>query len=445
MRNTLGMEFQTVGGKENVRKKNSQRYIKPSHGEKIVNREWGTMETDGTDLEFVTKSVEFDQNGNNIYAVVNSAKEEFKNQIRFDSKRLIHFKGNTWYKTIDNDAFIVNPDGNQKAHPQATIGIERIKIPDLIEGTANLPLSHNESNLPLYDTTHGLIKLRNQGTKKVTANTQQLALRESILTTKAAKKPDKSDFSTHQKAFLAVIKEYIDMHQFHKDKNEDFLINAKSQMPLMLRTSLMDLFQQLDDTEKEEVVNYLKDNYDFATTVITGEDEHYKITLQQWFDGIGYKAVNLNSIQRDLLNVTFHSVSEISAINVTINPLTSVEKTKMMENLNTIWKQKVRDLDRTLQFDDILKINDLIISFNTTNIDDIADKEIPDTISLLSRWIIATEAKIRKISTHEAKFGEPFDQEKALLELRSMQRNVPLDEWPNVARSLGKFVYPFKK
>lgn len=162
----IGMEFQTYGGNRNVKRLKKQQgldnqalieafnncvnsngdidsMLEPAERDTILDFSGGVgyqVTADGPDLEYITNAFNETDKDGLVYAVSQAA-EQHKEYTGMAGA--LAFAGGKYYCTEGvNGVYCIYKNGEQTAHPQATVGIKYEKIPDLIKKITDARSGH---------------------------------------------------------------------------------------------------------------------------------------------------------------------------------------------------------------------------------------------------------------------------------------------------------------
>lgn len=262
----VGFEFQTVGGVWNVKKKDGQNWVDPGHGDLIDTLDKIKVTADGTDLEFITEPVD-ERKNNEVSLLADNIKKSFGN---FEKK----LTTSSQYGKIGD--YLINLNGERNAHPQATVGVKLENIIDLMDRITNIPItiSPRRSTVPLPIFGHSTFS--NQNTTSITDNTsnagkQRQAVIASVRYTKNYDVTDVTDGTNvtnlnakeqkQAQGLIALIEHFIkvnkDAETYTGDKKSTYHTNAKNKMPVMPRTSIIDMYKKMEPNAQQKVCEYL--------------------------------------------------------------------------------------------------------------------------------------------------------------------------------------------
>lgn len=293
MQRKVGFEFQTVGGNLNVLKEEPEdigKYRKPGHAEVLKSGSGFTIVTDGSDLEYVIEA------SDNVATLTNAVKsaadihkgiankkdlagKEYTNSVVVDGRFGFyhHVNKKTKKKTIRKRYFI-NKDGEQTAHPQCTVGVKLIKLPDLIAA-----LSRSETG----------------GTKPYYAASQK-----TVFTDVSHSISRLTDYTPGAKGFIALLEQYIDTATKAKLITFKTAKLAKDRMPVMSRTSLLPLFKLLSPDEQTRVKAYFTSKYTDTDATLVAYETKSQVTLKSFMDEL--------TRDQDALYHKFNAASDLS-------------------------------------------------------------------------------------------------------------------------------------
>ena len=205
------------------------------------------------------------------------AGKEYTNPVVVDG--LYGFYHHVNRKTIKKNYFI-NKDGEQTAHPQCTVGVKLIKLPDLIA-----TLSRSEIG----------------GTKLYYAASQKTVFTD--VSRSISELTDTKD-TPGVKGFIALLEQYIDTATKAKLITSKTAKLAKDRMPVMSRTSLLPLFKLLSPDEQTRVKAYFTSKYTNADTTLVAYERRGQVTLKSFMDGL--------TSNQDALYHKFNAASDLS-------------------------------------------------------------------------------------------------------------------------------------
>lgn len=281
----VGLEFQTVGKTWNVKKlkKNGAGYDfngDLGHGTQLFDLNANVhVKTDFTDLEYVTSAVLEINPANglksqtaktNLHNYANTAANfhrklktmnlgKSSNGFTVCNVPMNTKAGRTKNKKLLVDGVVgtavdmiaINPLGTRTAHPQATIGVEFEKIPNLISA--------------LKSTSEG--EYIHGKTSSAIDQTKQLSTFSSVETNTLM-----PILSPAGRGLVELIQ--LNVIQFQKGKvkfdEEHLPINDKSALPLMQRTSFLSYFNALNLVDKACIQSALQNYIDGSTTRFFG-------------------------------------------------------------------------------------------------------------------------------------------------------------------------------
>lgn len=267
----VGMEFQTVGGARNVFGANhingKTDYNGVEAGNPIDTCNGFTITRDSnTDLEYITNPSE---NKEEVVGWAQAAGDKHKTMKNNPNATVsVRYKNKDYNNCFFyNNATAINRDGEQKAHPQATIGIKLTGIPDLI-------------GCMLTDS----IKIG--GTKPYYVENQK----DSLLVVNVLSKHCINNVTEKCKGLIVLLEQYI-----HASENmfssgyksvsgteEDYVpksistrINTsqinltKDTMPIMSRTSILYIYKSLSEEDQGNFISYFEGKYDVNNKLVT--------------------------------------------------------------------------------------------------------------------------------------------------------------------------------
>lgn len=311
----VGFEFQTVGGVWNVKKLNNGKRVDPGHGDLIDTLDSKIKVTaDGTDLEFITEPVD-ERKNNEVSLLADNIKKSFGN---FEKK----LTTSSQYGKIGD--YLINLNGERNAHPQATVGVKLENIIDLMDRITNIPItiSPRRSTVPLPIFGHSTFS--NQNTTSITDNTsnagkQRQAVIASVRYTKNYDVTDVTDGTNvtnlnakeqkQAQGLIALIEHFIkvnkDAETYTGDKKSTYHTNAKNKMPVMPRTSIIDIFRKMEPNAQNKIIHYL--NTKIATDTVMSEGSNNKYTVGELISDLN--STGNNSI---LFAKRYHAIGRIN-------------------------------------------------------------------------------------------------------------------------------------
>lgn len=269
----LGLEFQTVGGNEN---------IEPIPGMSQDNNETELMTVpsrfsvtrDGNDLEYVTEAVDEKSDGPSLLRTVDIITKVHDSILQGNSK--------TVNKKLQQLGFRIAKNGQPNAHPQASIGVELKSIPQLI-------LDFTSKSGHMFGATTNISNTNEQRRMHSTAYYKTARLGE---------------FPENVSGFLHLLSQYITSHEVRMENKPD-TDYAKSFMPFMSRTSLYNLFMLLNNDEKTLAYNIICNNplYTGKTIIEKGVNETNgpPITTEQLMAAMVPGGIDENAPGTDLI------------------------------------------------------------------------------------------------------------------------------------------------
>lgn len=254
----VGMEFQTVGGKRNVFGISSRvaenSYVGNAEAPSTIREFNGFKITVDakTDLEYITSP------SDNRDEVVRRASEAGNTHLAMkdnnDQKITVTYQDKPYNNCFFyNCHTAINRDGEQTAHPQATIGIKLTGIPDLIEFLST-------DSIKVGGTKPAYAEIQKKSFSKVSDKSQYL-----------------ENVSDRCKGLITLLEQYIDVANrmffmgykkvpgdegHYIPINESAQINlTKDTMPIMARTSISNIYKSLSIEEQTQFLNYFSRNY----------------------------------------------------------------------------------------------------------------------------------------------------------------------------------------
>ena len=289
----VGFEFQTVGGSKNVLKEKAGKYQSPDHAEVLKSGSGFTIVTDGSDLEYVIES------SDNVATLTNAVKSAADIHKGIASNKDLAGKGYTnpvvvdglygFYHNVEKKTkkkktirkrYFINKNGEQTAHPQCTVGVKLIKIPDLI---ATLSRSEIGGTKPYYAASQKTV---------FTDVSRSISGLTDIKDTPGVK------------GFIALLEQYINTATIAKSITSKTAKLAKDRMPVMSRTSLLPLFKLLTPDEQTRVKAYFASKYTDANATLVAYEATSQVTLKTFMDKL--------TSDEDALYHTYNAASDLS-------------------------------------------------------------------------------------------------------------------------------------
>lgn len=309
----VGFEFQTIGGNWNVYKKTNGGYNIPEHGEHIEDFDGIRVETDGSDLEFITPPI--DENKENE---VSTMETKTKNVLsRFISNTYVDTTTSSIksFPCYEYKGFYINLNGNEKAHPQATVGVKMESIIDLLKKITHIPIKQGG---PVFGHTTFYWEnvTADSSEQENGAHRQQKAIKESVAFTENSC----YKLSPKLKGLIALTEHLILVNQdaeLYNMKRDMYMynmynMNAKNKMPVMPRTSLLNLFMKLEPREQLSYKKYLRSKN--GLTIMYEIEDNKKYTTADLLSDLREKS---NTIFNQKL---YHGVGDTRRMNDIANP-----------------------------------------------------------------------------------------------------------------------------
>lgn len=306
----VGFEFQTVGGAWNVKKKDGQNWVDPGHGDLIDTLDSKIKVTaDGTDLEFITEPVDERED-----AEINSLGINVTNAF-IDFETRIPQYGSTNNEVPYNN-YLINKLGERNAHPQATVGVKLENIIDLMEHVTNMPITTEIAgqDQPIFGhSTFATQNTTSEEDRTSPAGKQRDAVKKSVDIAKRYPTVHLNKKEKKQtKGLIALIEHLIkvnedansDTYSPNSNAKKDYNANAKNKMPVMPRTSLIDMYLKMENKARKKVLEYLREKPNkiimYQTTISKAINEGLnRPTLYREVNDDGYTT---NALKMDLIS-----------------------------------------------------------------------------------------------------------------------------------------------
>ncbi len=299
----VGFEFQTVGGNWNVAYKTNKKehpftrtsyhpLITPGSGNQILNESLDdiTIKNDGSDLEFVTKPID----ERDISAVTTLARKVSTIYNHFIGLKPSYTKpfmrnevGTNFssLNVLEFDNAFVNKNGEATAHPQATAGVKKEKLLDFLNRASDIQAGGKHIHSiaksgSLYEASYGhstysenVVTNNPQIQDSPKARSQQKVLMDAVADTAGL---SENDYSKEAKGIISFLMMCIHGNQEVDAKassqrdmyapSEKAFANyyAKNKMPVMPRTTLLDLFKVLEPLAQQQVLTYFSNHPELA-------------------------------------------------------------------------------------------------------------------------------------------------------------------------------------
>lgn len=314
----VGFEFQTVGGDWNVLAVETQisphasglpqfDASKPRHGEELTGAGLPGIKvtTDSWDLEYITANPADERGGlGSMVRQVNAAGVKHLSIQRLDPDCYAVRRGKSYpairsERVFNTRGFLINPKGMMAAHPQATVGVKKERLFELMRrvtdictdgGTrisAQRQVSGHEGE-PYYASYGHTTFSVNVVPPTEMVDTSRLAQSQQNALAQAVNIAENSRTSAEAKGMIALLEHLILVNvESHTTAMNDrarssYQTNAKNKMPVMPRTSPADLFQHLTPTAQDEVINHFNAKYiPTAATVLMEQADGEQVTLQE--------------------------------------------------------------------------------------------------------------------------------------------------------------------
>lgn len=326
----VGLEFQTVGGRWNVKKEEDGRLKKLEHGSTALrprNNGWKLL-NDYNDFEYVTDA--FDESEAGILALRQAATSAANYHMDLGTslgndnwEQRTTRASQTMQKDIGGTIYVANLEGQQSAHPQATVGITLEKLlkygEDLAKDrsrwrtTETLSLAKKRVG---WSTKHPGSPLRGVATDSAT-----LAKGEGGLSAKG-------------KSFLFLVSTYVKGTQSLIQRGKAGTANAKNATAFMSRTNFLSLLTQLNPGDLTTLDTLL--GADLGRNRLFGENDPALVTqsgreagtnnaflLSQWWAALRHPTTPedlMQTMQDNDGSKAFHGLSDSSSLTGTTGP-----------------------------------------------------------------------------------------------------------------------------
>ncbi len=320
----IGMEFQTIGGNKNIAKRNGEPI---GCGIKIDTVDGIDITVDNNhDLEFITKAVDIDEQGNHMKVEADKAATVFESLLSLPAV------GNRIAYPTDHPLYTIYRDGEKKAHPQATVGVKFEKLYKLLDAFSKLTLTSKKKAEDIGPFFGSTIKRAEPSYERLSETHQRAGL---ALGVEKANNAIGEQLSAEEKGFVALLAGFMEIQKKTTGKEIMLLTGmtertleadsmgklAKNFMPVMPRTSPLDLFKRFSFERQIVIGNYMEETYGLQRVLVWqhgGYAPHaMRITLKDWFMGAGiyrndaFLTQDSARWKTDVLNMNYHSVSEI--------------------------------------------------------------------------------------------------------------------------------------
>lgn len=305
----VGFEFQTVGGKMNVvKKKVGGDWIEPGHGEEIMKLKSGIdVTTDGYDLEFITPAVD-ERDDSKVSKLAKAAKNAFT-----EFKKEVLWENNPAGSYIYKKKYKIYYNGQQEAHPQATVGVKLENIIDLMDSITNIPITTPVGpRTPIFG--HSTFFTQNTSTTTDNTNDADKQRQAVIASVQHAKRYNVANLNAKEQkqaqGLIALIEHFIkvneDAETYTGRQQSNYHANAKNKMPVMPRTSIIDMFRKLEQNAQSRIIHYLNTKNVTATVMSQGSGTRY--TVGELISDLNSTGNNDNSI---LFSKEYHAIGRI--------------------------------------------------------------------------------------------------------------------------------------
>lgn len=310
----VGFEFQTVGGnwnvlkaKEELERKEGKRVFtgeNPGHNANAVIKGFSgfNMEYDGSDLEYVTepRNESNPEERSQLIGYVRAAGEEHKGLKNRARNAYVKLRNDELKEVIGiengTELFLINPEGQQYAHPQATAGIKKEKLFDLLKRLLDISAGNERiraysfSSRKLYETGFGHSTFQNNANfaRGDLAESQRDAMGQAVSAV------ERSSCGIAAKGFIALLEQFISVNEesnknIYEGKEKSYQANAKNKTPVMPRTNLDVYFHSLDGETQQQIMLYLHSKYDSSNNPVVFRqgigDKEVKTMLSEMMEG----------------------------------------------------------------------------------------------------------------------------------------------------------------
>lgn len=395
----VGLEFQVMGNKKKILMKNGKEC---GHGIELKKEVGYKITADMGDYEYVTDPV--DERSEDEIRRLEEACSDMAVKHRGLWRELKPWskargeKEGYWPYFINRRQFWLPQPTVNTAHPQATVGIRLDKLGTFVEKYIEKARGTPKSSY-----------LSNGGTKKE-LKAQQDSLLSTTLEQQSLYKAQEANVTDAEAGFLSILAAMIQgMYGYYKEK-EKYPINAKSAMPLMPRTSLYDVFLKLSPEEREKIAAVLG-NYNAVPRTHLADFISNIPSARMIGDDIQVDDVSPENMLNIIIAAEIPDEGETSPKVVTLGQ----------------WLSELPDIGRTspITGSDILAEN-----FNAVSElfgEEMGVNRLYDGMS-----------RSTDIGYDEDSSGTLERVEGMLIEIRNMQRNVPVEKWKVVAREVAE-------
>ena len=471
----IGMEFQTIGGGKNISFLNGKGI---DCGTKIDEKDEIKITADNSyDLEFITKTVDINETGSNMEQEANKAAKVFQDLLALPAV------GNKIKYPVDHPEYIIYTDGQKNAHPQATVGVRLENLYKLLDAYSKLTLTSKkkaDDAGPFFGST---IRRGTIESERASELHQRSGLALGVT---KAEEATEENFTASEKGFVALLAGFMEIQE--NTTNVAVMLDTdmstssseaanmgklgKNFMPIMPRTSPLDLFKTFSFDRQVIIGKYLEKKYTLKRVLVWQNDKFaphaMRITLKDWFMGAGIYRDGAFLVQdtarwkTDVFNTNYHSVSEILkapamssqrivdsahktarelavAIVDSIDALKATGKagSKLNEKLTFI-KTELRGENRNYKLAEyqvrLMRICYAKERLAKKQIDDVQVKI--DTENILE----GLNGYLRRQSS-SSKYEEARQPNIGLFELRALETNVKPEEWGRVGKEVSMFLY----
>ncbi len=318
----VGMEFQaTSGGGTGVKKKNGLRWEAPRHAEIISKQAGFTVETDGTDIEYVLSAVD-ERSDEGVRALVGAATAaaaihkkitDTKDLAEGDLDVAEFDAWSKWYevKAKKSDTlYRLYKGGHPNAHPQATVGIKLTKITDFMDLVGQTSTSVD----PDWQRV-------GYGRKAKRRTDEQAMLRETVARVRAQITALETGWQSQgltlseaSGGFLAMLVQYV---RGTTTLGTPKTANAKNAYSLMGRTSLRAMYLMLPDFDRTVIDAILGDGhvaYQGVRNYLFGSTDPDEIIIASEALGMGTSQVKLSDLEKSFAAKEVDPMSRFSGI-----------------------------------------------------------------------------------------------------------------------------------
>lgn len=344
----VGFEFQTVGGKWNVKTRANHAWKDLDHGDTVLDDRVGfKVFNDFNDLEYVTSPKDANTLTDvNLLATQIGSAANYHNKLSNGEKpndtwSSSHILSRTYLKKKVNDVtYYINSAGEKTAHPQATIGVKLERLIELADEWSKKK-SEQKRN---YKT----IGWGNYKEKK-----QKKALREAVFSAE-----NEVGLSDKGKGFLLLVTSYVNGAAV-----TGLTPNAKNATPLMSRTNFVSLYRLLDLADQQELNNLLgsdagRQGYFNNINPILVKETGSELRLEDWWSNI----IKVGADAKDKLQ-DFNGLSDTTNLEVNgyINSPTDIGKDQDGNDMSGVLLE-MRNLGRKVESSDWEKVAKAVLN-----------------------------------------------------------------------------------